>query len=55
VVIHHHPGFDGREDLREADPVYMHAVEFSEMDAISFKRRAGLIEQRKTVGKDIWS
>jgi hypothetical protein len=32
----------------------MHAVEFSEMDAISFKRRAGLIEQRKTVGKDIW-
>ena len=55
VVIHHHPGFDGREDLREADPVYMKAVEFSEMDAISFKRRAGLIEQRKTVGKDIWS
>lgn len=54
VVIHHHPGYDGREDLRQADPVYMKAVEHSEMDAISFRRRAGLIEQRKTVGKDIW-
>jgi hypothetical protein len=53
-VIHHHPGYDGREDLRQADPVYMKAVEFSEMDAIAFKRRAGLIDQRKTVAKDIW-
>jgi glycosyltransferase involved in cell wall biosynthesis len=53
-VIHHHPGYDGREDLRQADPVYMKAVEFSEIDAISFKRRAGLIDQRKTVTKDIW-
>lgn len=53
-VIHHHPGYDGREDLRESDPVYMKAVEFSEMDAIAFKRRSGLIEQRKTVAKDIW-
>jgi len=54
-VIHHHPGYDGREDLREADPVYMHAVEFSEMDAIAFRRRAPLIEQRKTVARDIWA
>ena len=53
-VIHHHPGYDGREDLREADPVYMKAVEFSEADQIAFRRRAGLIEQRKTVRKDIW-
>ena len=53
-VIHHHPGYDGREDAREADPVYMKAVEFSEIDALSFKKRAGLIEQRKTVTKDIW-
>jgi glycosyltransferase involved in cell wall biosynthesis len=54
-VIHHHPGYDGREDLRQADPVYMHAVEFSETDATAFKRRAGLIDQRKTVTKDIWT
>jgi glycosyltransferase involved in cell wall biosynthesis len=26
VVEHHHPGYDGREDLRESDPVYMTAV-----------------------------
>jgi glycosyltransferase involved in cell wall biosynthesis len=53
-VIHHHPGYDGNEAARESDPVYMKAVEFSEVDQTSFKRRAGLIEQRKTVGKDIW-
>ena len=55
VVIHHHPGYDGREDLRHADPTYMKAVEFSEMDEIAFKRRAGLIEQHRVVKKDIWS
>ena len=55
VVIHHHPGYDGREDLRQADPTYMKAVEFSEMDEIAFKRRAGLIEQHRIVKKDIWS
>jgi glycosyltransferase involved in cell wall biosynthesis len=54
-VIHHHPGYDGREDLRQADPVYMKAVEHSESDAISFKRRAALIDQRKTVSRDIWA
>ena len=55
VVIHHHPGYDGREDLREADQTYMKAVEFSEMDQIAFRRRAGLIDQHKVVKKDIWS
>jgi hypothetical protein len=54
-VIHHHPGFDGREDLREADPVYMKAHWYSEMDAITFRGRSGLIDQRKTVTKDIWT
>jgi glycosyltransferase involved in cell wall biosynthesis len=54
-VIHHHPGYDGREDLRQADPVYMKAVEWSEIDALSFRKRASLIEQRKTVRKDIWA
>jgi glycosyltransferase involved in cell wall biosynthesis len=53
-VIHHHPGYIGREDLRQADPTYMHAVEFSEMDAIAFRRRAGLIDHAKVVRKDIW-
>ena len=53
-VIHHHPGYDGREDLRAADKTYMHAIEFSESDATAFKRRAGLIDQHKVVRKDIW-
>tara|TARA_R110000868_G_scaffold82598_1_gene233168 strand:- start:4082 stop:5407 length:1326 start_codon:yes stop_codon:yes gene_type:complete len=55
VVIHHHPGYDGREDLREADPVYMKAQEFSHMDRTAFTRRAGLIDQHKTVRRDIWA
>jgi glycosyltransferase involved in cell wall biosynthesis len=54
-VIHHHPGYDGREDLREADPVYMKAHWYSEMDAITFRGRCGLIDQRNTVTKDIWT
>jgi hypothetical protein len=55
VVIHHHPGYDGREDLREADKAYMKAVEFSEMDKIAFSRRADLIGQHNATKKDIWS
>lgn len=55
VVIHHHPGYDGREDLRNKDAAYMKAVEFSEMDQIAFRRRAHLIDQHRTVKKDIWS
>jgi hypothetical protein len=55
IVVHHHPGFDGREDLRQADPVYMKAVEFSDNDATQFKRRLGLINQQKIVRRDIWS
>jgi glycosyltransferase involved in cell wall biosynthesis len=55
VVIHHHPGYDGREDLRASDPTYMKAVEFSEMDEIAFRRRAPLIEQHQVVRKDIWA
>ena len=54
-VIHHHPGYDGREDLRQADPTYMRAVEFSGMDEITFRRRAGLIDQHKVGKKDIWA
>ena len=55
VVIHHHPGYDGREDLRQADKAYMKAVEWSEMDKIAFTRRAGLIDQHNVTKKDIWS
>lgn len=55
VIVHHHPGYDQREDLRAADPTYMKAVEFSEMDAIAFRRRAPLIEQHQIVRKDIWA
>ena len=54
-VIHHHPGYDGREDLREQDSTYMKAVEFSEMDKIAFSRRVGLIDQHKVVKRDIWA
>ena len=54
-VIHHHPGYDGREDLRLADSTYMRATEFSEMDTIAFRRRASLIDQHKVVRRDIWS
>lgn len=51
-VIHHHPGYDGREDLRNADPVYMKAVEWQERDRISFMRRVPLIEgQRVSRGR----
>lgn len=57
VVIHHHPGYDGREDLRAKDKAYMKAVEFSEMDQIAFKRRANLIEMHRAphVKGDLWA
>lgn len=43
VIIHHHPGYDGREDLREADPVYMAAVNESDGDHKTWMRRAPII------------
>jgi hypothetical protein len=46
-IIHHHPGYDGREDLREADPVYMRAVDFSEKDHKTFLSRVPLIENHR--------
>lgn len=57
IVIHHHPGYDGREDARRSDKAYMKAVEFSEMDSIAFKRRVGLIELHRAphVKGDLWS
>jgi hypothetical protein len=46
-IIHHHPGYDGREDLRAADPVYMAAVEHAEADAATYKARLPLIEMQR--------
>lgn len=48
-IIHHHPGFDGREDLRRADPVYMEAVAHAEADRATFLRRAPLIENHRVL------
>lgn len=48
VVEHLHPGYDGREDLREADPTYMAAVGHSEADQETFKSRLPLIEMQRT-------
>lgn len=46
-IIHHHPGYDGDEAARRADPVYMAAVEGSEKDAKTFRARLPLIENHR--------
>ncbi len=46
-IIHHHPGYDGDEAAREADPVYMRAVEHGEDDALTYKQRLPLIEMQR--------
>lgn len=52
IVEHLHPAYDGREDLRLADPVYMAAREHSDDDRRIFQSRLPLIEmQRTTRGK----
>lgn len=43
-IIHHHPGYDGDESARQADPVYMKAVESAETDRKTFMSRVPLIE-----------
>ena len=45
IVEHHHPGYDGREDLREADPVYMAAVEHGPEDLAMYERRSARYRQ----------
>jgi glycosyltransferase involved in cell wall biosynthesis len=47
VVVHHHPGYDGREDRRHADPVYMTAVNAADADAKTFHDRAPLIGMQR--------
>ena len=46
-IIHHHPGYDGDESKREADPIYMQAVERSDADQKLFMQRAPLIEMHR--------
>ena len=53
-VIHHHPGFDGREDVRAADATYSRAATYAEKDNITFQRRAPLIEEQSIVRGSIW-
>jgi glycosyltransferase involved in cell wall biosynthesis len=47
VIIHHHPGYDGREDLRRTDPVYMKAVDSEAADRKMFMERVPLIEMQR--------
>ena len=46
-VIHHHPGYDGDEGARRADPVYMKAVDAADADAATYKGRLPLIEMQR--------
>lgn len=46
-IIHHHPGYDGDEAAREADPVYMMAVDASDADEKMWLSRVPLIEQHR--------
>jgi hypothetical protein len=46
-IIHHHPGYDGNETAREADPIYMRAAESAERDRKTFLSRAPLIENHR--------
>lgn len=47
VVVHHHPGYDGDEQGRIADPTYMAAVHAADDDAQTFRDRAPLIEMQR--------
>lgn len=46
-IIHHHPGYDGDENARAADPTYMAAVEASDTDAATWRSRLPLIEMQR--------
>ena len=47
VVVHHHPGYDGNEAARQADPVYMKAVDHQAEDQQTFLDRVPLIEMAR--------
>lgn len=42
-VIHHHPGYYGDESARQADPIYMAAVDASEADRKTWMSRVPII------------
>jgi glycosyltransferase involved in cell wall biosynthesis len=46
-IIHHHPGYDGREDKRRGDPVYMTAVARGAADAQTYQQRLPLIKMQR--------
>jgi len=46
-IIHHHPGYDGDEAAREADPVYVAAVDASEADERTWRSRVPLVEAHR--------
>jgi hypothetical protein len=48
IVEHLHPGYDGNETARHADPTYMVAVEHGADDAKTFKERNPLIQMQRT-------
>lgn len=46
-IVHHHPGYDGDEGARQADPVYMAAVDGAEADRKTWLRRSQLVELQR--------
>lgn len=48
IIEHHHPGYAGREDLRDADPVYVKAQATAEVDRATFMARLPLIQMQRT-------
>lgn len=47
-IIHHHPGYDGDEDARRGDLLYMMAVNSAEDDQQTFAERSPLIVEQMT-------
>ena len=46
-IVHHHPGYDGDEDARQADPVYMAAVDTAGDDQRTWAERQPLIDAHR--------
>lgn len=47
VIVHHHPGYDGDEKARQADPVYMAAVVRADADRDTWLSRLPLIQMQR--------
>lgn len=46
-IVHHHPGYDGDEAARHADPVYRKPLESAEVDKRTFLSRLPLIQMQR--------